>query len=113
MNSVSFVGYLGGDPQLRYLQNGTAVCNFNVGVTVGFGESKDTVWTKCTVWGKQAENASNFLKKGNRVQVVGEFGKVETFQRSNGEFAANMTVRVERFQNLTARGESTAAAPAE
>lgn len=76
MDKVFLSGNLGRDPELRYTQSGTAVCDFSVGVrrSVKQGDKfeKATVWYKCTAWGKTAESVNNYLAKGDGVTVEGE-----------------------------------------
>ena len=64
------IGNLGRDPELRYLQSGTAVCNLNVAVSESWsdrqsGERREkTTWYRVAVWGAQAENCNQYLSKG-------------------------------------------------
>jgi single-strand DNA-binding protein len=76
-HQVTIVGRLGQDPALKYLANGTAVCNLNVASDIGHKDAtgqwvKTTVWFRVAVWGKQAESANQYLTKGRSVLVVGE-----------------------------------------
>jgi single-strand DNA-binding protein len=71
------VGNLGKDPELKYMQNGRAVCNFTMAVSESWTdkntqERKDrTTWFRVAVWGPQAETCSKFLAKGRQVMVIG------------------------------------------
>ena len=73
---VQFTGNLGGDPELRFLPDGTAVASFSVAVT---GRKKSgneyvddvTAWYRVTCWKYDAEAAVENLRKGSRVHVVG------------------------------------------
>jgi len=66
------VGNLGGDPELRYMQNGRAVCNFSVAVSERWRDRQTneqqerTTWYRVAVWGPQAENCNTYLAKGRR-----------------------------------------------
>lgn len=82
MNSVNLVGRLTRDPELRYIPNsGTAVSGFTLAVDKNLSkekkaemESKNSPtadFLRIVVWGKQAENCANFLKKGRLVSVAG------------------------------------------
>jgi single-strand DNA-binding protein len=73
---VILVGNLGRDPEMRYTPGGQAVTNISVATnrryTDSSGESRDeTVWFRVAVWGKQAENVNQYLKKGRSVLVEG------------------------------------------
>ena len=76
VNKVILVGNLGKDPEVRYIQSGSAVCTLRIAVTERRkdGESgwKDhTEWMDVVAWGKTAENAGQYLQKGRQVYVEG------------------------------------------
>ncbi|PIC69243.1 single-stranded DNA-binding protein [Sporosarcina sp. P16b] len=74
MNNVSLVGRLTKEPELKYTQNGVAVCNFILAINRPFknanGEN-EADFIMIQVWRKPAENAANFLKKGSQAAVNG------------------------------------------
>jgi len=72
VNKVILVGRLGRDPETRYTGGGQAVANFSVATDETYkdrnGErQKRTEWHKIVVWGKQAEIAQQYLKKGSLI----------------------------------------------
>lgn len=76
INKVILVGRLGGDPEVRFIANGTAVANFtmatNERVPAGEGNWEDrTEWHRIVVFGKTAEFCGNYLSKGRLVYVEG------------------------------------------
>ena len=75
VNKVILIGNLGRDPELRYTQGGTAVANFSLATTERIkreGEWTDhTEWHNIVVFGKAAENCSNFLQKGASAFIEG------------------------------------------
>ncbi len=85
MNNVVLIGRLTRDPELRYLQDGTAVCKFTIAVDKGLSrEKKQEMEAKnqptadfinIVVWGKPAENSANYLAKG---RLVGIQGRIQT-----------------------------------
>lgn len=74
---VTLAGNIGKDAQFKQTQSGTDICSFGVGVTVGYGENKSTVWVDVTKWGKGAQGLANILRKGSRVTVSGELSTRE------------------------------------
>jgi single-strand DNA-binding protein len=70
--TMSFVGNLGRDPEMRYLPTGDAVTKFRIAVKLGYGENKTTLWVSCSSWGKQAEFVAQYLKSGDSAFVSGE-----------------------------------------
>ena len=72
VNRAMLVGHLGGDPESRYTQSGTAVANFNVATNESRknaegGYQDHTEWHRCVLFGKPAETAAQYLKKGQMV----------------------------------------------
>lgn len=71
------MGNLTRDPELRYIPSGTAVANFTVAINRTYkdssGETKEeTSFLPVVVWGKQAENCNQYLKKGKPVFIDGD-----------------------------------------
>ncbi|MGN7612834.1 single-stranded DNA-binding protein [Magnetococcales bacterium HHB-1] len=87
-NKVELLGNLGRYPELRYTQGGTAVANFSVATSDQWtdkhsGEKKsDVEWHRVVIFGKLAEVAKEYLKKGNRVSLE---GKLKSRQYTDGE----------------------------
>lgn len=85
MNSVALIGRLTKDPDLRYIQSGTATCNFTLAVNKELSKDKKQEmesknqptadFIRIVVWGKMAENAANYLVKG---RLVGIQGRIQT-----------------------------------
>jgi single-strand DNA-binding protein len=78
INKVILVGNLGQDPEVRYMPNGNAVANFSVATSENWkdkqtGETRDrTEWHRIVVFGKLAEIAGEYLKKGSQVYLEGQ-----------------------------------------
>ncbi|MGO9640120.1 MAG: single-stranded DNA-binding protein [Candidatus Acidiferrales bacterium] len=76
VNKVILVGRLGKDPETRYTSGGQAVCNFSMATDESFkdrnGErQKRTEWHRIVLWGKLAEIAQQYLKKGAQIYIEG------------------------------------------
>ena len=78
LQNVTFVGNLGGDPILRFSENGKPRATFSVAITEGQGENEKTHWVDVTAFNNLAENVSESLAKGMRVVVV---GRIDTYKR--------------------------------
>jgi len=88
-NKIILVGNLGRDPELRYTAQGTPVCSFSVATSERrkdkTGEMQDqTTWFRVTLWGRQAENASQYLTKGRPVYIEGRL-RVEEWTDRDGK----------------------------
>lgn len=99
------VGNLGGDPELRYMQNGRAVCNFSVAVSERWRDRQSndqqerTTWYRVAVWGAQAENCNTYLAKGRQVLVIGNVA-ARGYMNNNGEAAASLDLTARSVQFL-------------
>lgn len=77
VNKVIAMGNLGADPDTRYMPSGVACTTFSLGCTEGWkdkqtGEMKEhTEWMRCETWGRTAEIAAEYLRKGSQVYVEG------------------------------------------
>jgi single-strand DNA-binding protein len=118
VNKVLLIGNLGRDPEVRYTTGGTPVANFTLATTERWsdptsGEKKEkTEWHRIVVWGKQAEIAGEYLRKGRQVFVEGSLQTREWTDRE-GNKRYSTEVRAQRFQMLGRPGEAPAGAPAE
>lgn len=76
VNKVILIGNLGANPELKYLPSGQAVCEMRIATNESFtdkqGVKQDrTEWHRVVVWGKQAENCSQYLTKGRQAYIEG------------------------------------------
>ena len=77
INKVTLIGNLGGDPEVRHLENGTAVGRFSLATNENYKDKdgnwqKQTEWHNVVVWRDMAERAEKLLKKGMLVFVEGK-----------------------------------------
>jgi len=77
VNNGSFIGRVGRDAQTRFTTNGKPVTSFSVAVDVGFGDNKSTLWLDCALWGDRGEKIVDYIRKGDRIGVIGEVGTRE------------------------------------
>jgi single-strand DNA-binding protein len=112
VNKVILVGRLGRDPETRYTGSGQAVANFSVATDETYkdrnGErQKRTEWHKIVVWGKQAEIAQQYLKKGSLVFIEGRIQSRE-WQDKEGQKRTSFEIVASNFRMLGGRAESVA-----
>ena len=77
VNKVILVGNLGKDPEVRHLENGTAVANFPIATSESYKDKEgnrvdQTEWHNVVVWRKLAEIAESYLKKGSQIYLEGK-----------------------------------------
>ena len=73
INVCVFSGNLGGDAEQKYTPNGACIANFSLPVKQGYGDHEKTSWVRCILLGKKAESLPQYLRKGSKVTVTGEF----------------------------------------
>jgi len=109
VNKVILVGRLGRDPETRYTGGGQAVGNFSVATDETFKDKngerqKRTEWHRITVWGKQAEIAQQYLKKGSLVFIEGRIQSRE-WQDKEGQKRTSFDIVASNFRMLGGRGD--------
>ena len=101
-NKIILVGNLGRDPELRYTPQGTPVCSFTVATNEKrkdkAGETQDvTTWFRVTLWGRQAETASQYLTKGRPIYVEGRL-RLEEWTDRDGKQRYTLEVHATDMQ---------------
>ncbi|HET9994237.1 MAG TPA: single-stranded DNA-binding protein [Candidatus Acidoferrum sp.] len=114
VNKVILVGRLGRDPETRYTGGGQAVANFSVATDESYKDKngerqKRTEWHKIVVWGKQAEIAQQYLKKGSLIFIEGRIQSRE-WQDKEGQKRTSFEIVANNFRMLGGRAEGAAAA---
>ncbi|BAX79504.1 single-stranded DNA-binding protein [Labilibaculum antarcticum] len=77
VNKVILVGNVGKDPEVKYLDNGVAVCNFSLATSETYNNKNgekvtQTEWHNIVLWRKLAEIAESYVKKGMQIYVEGQ-----------------------------------------
>jgi single-strand DNA-binding protein len=108
-NKVILVGNLGRDPELRYTAQGTPVCSFSMATNERrkdkTGEMQDVVtWFRVTLWGRQAETASQYLQKGRPVYIEGRL-RVEEWTDRDGKPRHTLEVHATDMQFIGSRSD--------
>ncbi len=109
-NKVILIGNLTRDVELRYLPSGQALAKCGIATNRRFkdagGMQKDeTMFIDITVWGRSAEIANQYLRKGSRVLVEGRL-TLEQWTDQNGQRRSKHSVTVENLKMLDRKGEN-------
>ena len=108
INKVIIVGNLGADPETKYLPSGDAVTNIRVATTDTWkdktsGEKKEaTEWHRVAFFGRLAEIAGEYLKKGSQVYVEGSL-RTRKWQDKDGQDRYSTDIRGDVMQMLGRR----------
>lgn len=105
-NKIILVGHLGKEPELKYTTQGTAVCSFSLATNEKRKDQDVTTWFKVTLWGKQAETASQYLTKGKPVYIEGRL-RVEEYTDKEGKNRYSLEVNATDMQFI---GQASASA---
>ena len=111
VNKVILLGNLGRDPELRFLPNGDAVCNFSIATTDSWkdkaGEKQEkTEWHNIVMYRKLAEIAGEYLKKGRPVYLEGRL-QTRKWQTKDGQDRYTTEIVVDNMQMLGGRDAGT------
>ena len=115
VNKVVLVGHLGADPESRFTPTGVAVTTFNMATNESWknkdGEYEDrTEWHRIVLYGKAAETASEYMKKGQLTYVEGRI-RTRSWEDKDGMTRYTTEVLGDRFTMLGRKGENKSAAP--
>jgi single-strand DNA-binding protein len=108
VNKVILIGNLGKDPDVRYMPSGDAITNITVATTDNWkdknGEKQErTEWHRVAFFGKLAEIAGEYLKKGSQVYVEGRL-QTRKWQDKEGQDRYTTEIVADRMQMLGSRG---------
>ena len=118
INKVILIGNLGRDPEVRYMPSGDAVANITIATTDTWkdkaGEKQEqTEWHRVAMFGKTAEIAGEYLKKGSQVYIEGKL-QTRKWTDKEGQERYTTEIRADRMQMLGSRsGGSERMAPPE
>ncbi|MEK9771719.1 MAG: single-stranded DNA-binding protein [Nitrosomonadales bacterium] len=111
VNKVILMGNLGRDPEVRFMPNGDAVCNFSIATTDSWkdkaGEKQErTEWHNIVMYRRLAEIAGEYLKKGRPVYIEGRL-QTRKWQTKEGQDRYTTEIIADSMQMLGGRDDST------
>jgi single-strand DNA-binding protein len=118
INKVILIGHLGQDPEVRALPSGSSIANLRIATTESWkdkqsGEFKEqTEWHTVVLFGRTAEVAAEYLKKGSQVYIEGRL-RTRKWQDKTGNDRYSTEIVGNDMQMLGGRGQGGGAAGAE
>lgn len=85
INVICASGNIGKDAEQRWTTNQKCIASFSLPVRQGYGEREKTSWVKCMLFGAKAEKLPQYLTKGTKVTVTGEFVMEEWTDQNGGK----------------------------
>ena len=105
INTVNLVGRAGREPDVKYFESGSIVANFTLAVNRRTRDEEPD-WFNLEIWGKQAQIAADYVKKGSLIGITGSF-KVDSWKdKSTGEDRYKPVIRVDRLNLLGSKRET-------
>lgn len=108
LNAVTLVGRVGGDPDVKYFESGSVKCRLTLAVNRQSRNAEQPDWFNLELWGKTAEVAANYVRKGSLIGVTGAL-KFDTWSdRTTGAQRSSPVIRVDRLELLGSRRDTEA-----
>lgn len=107
MNKVFLIGNLTRDPEQTQTPSGVAVCKFSIAVSRDFKDSdgnRETDFFNITVWRGRAETCGKYLKKGNKVGIVGRIQN-RSYETKEGDKRTVTEIIADEVEFLTPKAE--------
>ncbi|TAF06522.1 MAG: single-stranded DNA-binding protein [Nostocales cyanobacterium] len=109
INVVTLVGRVGGDPNIRYFESGKVKCELTLAVNRKTRNSDQPDWFNLELWGKTAEIAGNYVRKGSLIGVKGSL-KFDTWSdRQTGTNRSKPVINVEQLELLGSKRDAEGA----
>ncbi|HEY9749286.1 MAG TPA: single-stranded DNA-binding protein [Allocoleopsis sp.] len=108
LNVVTLVGRVGGDPDVKFFESGSVVCNLTLAVDRRTRNNDQPDWFNLELWGKTAQVAADYVRKGSLIGVSGAL-KFESWQdRNTGATRSKPVIRVDRLELLGSKRDNDA-----
>jgi len=105
MNNITIIGRAGRDPETRFFESGSQVCNLTLACS-GIKRDEPTTWFNLEIWGKQAQVAADYVRKGSQIAVNGSIRTEEWTDRATGDKKSKLVVNVQRLQLLGSKTDN-------
>jgi len=105
VNSITLVGRAGRDPEVRYFESGSMVANLTMAVNRR-SNNDEPDWFNLEIWGKQAQVAADYVRKGSLLGIIGSFKLDRWTDRSTGEERSKPVIRVDRLELLGSKRDA-------
>ena len=109
INVVTLVGRVGSDPDMKYFESGSVKCRLTLAVDRKTRNSDEPDWFELELWGKTAEIAGSYVRKGKQIGVKGALKFDSWNDRNTGVPRSKPVVVVEQLELLGSRRDTETA----
>ncbi|MBR8839860.1 MAG: single-stranded DNA-binding protein [Stigonema ocellatum SAG 48.90 = DSM 106950] len=106
INVVTLIGRVGNDPDIKYFESGSVKCKLTLAVNRRSKDGEHTDWFNLELWGKTAQVAGDYVRKGKQIAVKGAL-KFDTWSdRSTGANRSTPIILVDQLELLGSKRDS-------
>jgi single-strand DNA-binding protein len=106
LNVVTLVGRVGGDPDVKYFESGTVVCKLTLAVNRRTKNSDQPDWFNLEIWGKTAQVAADYVRKGSLIGVTGSLRFDRWQDRNSGANRSKPVIKVDQLDLLGSKRDN-------
>ena len=106
LNVVTLVGRAGRDPEVKYFESGSVVCSFSLAVN-RMRRTDEPDWFELKVWGKTAQIAADYVRKGKEIGIVGTLTFEYWTDRNTGAERSKPVIQVEQLNLLGSKNDQS------
>jgi single-strand DNA-binding protein len=105
LNVCSFTGRAGRDPEMKFFESGSAITQLSIAVD-GFRRDSEPLWLNLKIWGKLAQVAGDYVRKGSQIAVSGQLENESWTDKATGERRSKMFLNVRELTLLGSKKDS-------
>ena len=107
LNVCTFTGRAGRDPEVRYFESGKMIAEFSIAVD-GWKRDEKPLWINLKIWGKIADVAANYVRRGSMIAVSGQLENETWTDKGSGEERSKIVLNVKDLTLLDSKKDSDA-----
>lgn len=107
INNVTLIGRVGQDPELRYFESGSSMATFSLAINRPT-RNKETDWFDIKLWGKQAEIAGEYVRKGSLIGIVGQVDWDSWNDKTSGDLVTKPVIMGNELRLLGSKADNAA-----
>jgi single-strand DNA-binding protein len=106
INIVTLIGRVGTDPDMKYFESGSVKCKLTLAVNRRTREGEHTDWFNLELWGKTAQVAGDYVRKGRQIAVKGSLKFESWNDRTTGAVRSTPVILVEQLELLGSKRDT-------